>query len=263
MNRPETASGDPSDAYNLRLSSLVKRVQVERRQATPKQPKGKSKPPPLSKYRRRTANARERMRMKDINEGFERLRQSLPEMEEQSRGKKEKLTKFTILSLALNYIHALRDILGYPSEDGSRSSRSSGMTPSGSEESDLGSDAASTRTTSVSSASCDEICSNPSPSSSATDLKEYSMADPAPSVSPVMPRDLARSRDPLPGSSSTMMEFREAARSSPASSVSNPSLSPSPPPLPLPEECMDIDQSDLLDVSISIAALDGIEDIVM
>ena len=261
MSREDQGSGEPGDAYNLRLSSLVKRVQVERRQATPKQPKGKSKPPPLSKYRRRTANARERMRMKDINEGFERLRQSLPEMEEQGQGKKkEKLTKFTILSLALNYIHALRDILGYPPVDGDGSSSS--MTPSGSEESDLGSDAASTRTTSVSSASCDEVCSNPSPSSSATDLKEYSLAE-ASSVPPLIPNDLARSRDPLPGSSTTMMEFREEARSSPSSSASDPSLSPSPPPLPLPEECMDLDQSDLLDVSISLAELEGIEDIVM
>ncbi|PVD26715.1 hypothetical protein C0Q70_14393 [Pomacea canaliculata] len=113
--RKRTAAGE--EKYNLRLSSLVKRVQVERKHATPKEPKGKSKPPPLSKYRRRTANARERMRMRDINEGFERLKSCLPEMEEQEqKGKKEKVTKFTILSLALNYIHALRQVLGAGSE---------------------------------------------------------------------------------------------------------------------------------------------------
>nr|KAG5698110.1 hypothetical protein BaRGS_031800 [Batillaria attramentaria] len=133
----EAADAKNNEKYNLRLSSLVKRVQVEQRQSTPKEPKGKSKPPPLSKYRRRTANARERMRMQDINEGFEQLRDCLPEMDQQERGdkkgKKEKLTKYMILSLAMNYIHALRDILGYPPM-----SESGGSNAGTSEESDLG-----------------------------------------------------------------------------------------------------------------------------
>ena len=254
----DSASVDAGDTYNLRLSSLVKRAQVERRQAAPKQPKGKSKPPPLSKYRRRTANARERMRMQEINEAFERLRQSLPEMEEQQSQdkKKEKPTKLTVLSLALNYIHALRDILGYSSVD--TNSSGGGATASSSEESDLGSDGTSLCTVSTPSVSCDDTCSTSSPEpSTSADLKDICTLEPR-FVSAAISKSFSRCHDPLPGSSA-MMDFRGEARSSPSSS--DPSLSPSPPPLPLPEECMDLDQSDLLGVSMSLAALDGIDDI--
>lgn len=38
----------------------------------------KQRPPPLSKYRRKTANARERSRMKEINSAFETLRKAVP-----------------------------------------------------------------------------------------------------------------------------------------------------------------------------------------
>ena len=38
----------------------------------------KQRPPPLSKYRRKTANARERSRMKEINFAFETLRKAVP-----------------------------------------------------------------------------------------------------------------------------------------------------------------------------------------
>ncbi|XP_076441703.1 uncharacterized protein LOC143280862 [Babylonia areolata] len=250
MSRQEAKGEESGDAYNLRLSSLVKRVQVERRQSTPKQPKGKTKPPPLSKYRRRTANARERMRMKEINDGFERLREALPEMEEaKGQGKKkEKPTKLTVLNLALNYIHALRDILGYPAlSDGTGGGVASGH----SEESDLCSDAASTRTLSSSSASCDEICSNPSPDSSVLDMKEFALSDASSLLTSALPKDLTTCHTPAAPS---LMDFRMEARSSPSSS--DLSLSPTPPPLPLPEEYMEIVKSDLLDESMSLSEWD-------
>ncbi|XP_005095025.1 serine-rich adhesin for platelets [Aplysia californica] len=109
--RRSTRSTRNTENYNLRLSSLVKRVETERRQQEPKQPKGKVKPAPLSKYRRRTANARERDRMKEINEAFDNLKDSLPDVGRDDG--KNKITKFTILKLALNYIANLRDMLGY------------------------------------------------------------------------------------------------------------------------------------------------------
>ena len=70
------------------------------------------RPPPLSKYRRKTANARERTRMSEINEGFEDLKSVIPDLPE------GKLTKITTLRLALDYMHALRHLLGYEDADG-------------------------------------------------------------------------------------------------------------------------------------------------
>ncbi|KAL8590116.1 hypothetical protein ACOMHN_034346 [Nucella lapillus] len=256
----EKGEEEAGDAYNLRLSSLVKRVQVERRQSTPKQPKGKSKPPPLSKYRRRTANARERMRMQDMNDGFEHLRECLPEMEGQPENevkKKEKVTKLTVLNLALNYIHALRDILGYPAI--SDSSGSSEGVSAHSKGSDLSSDAASTRTLSTSSPSCDEVCSNLSPDSSSVvdvkDMKEFSLSDMPSYITSEISKNLPHCQD---SASSSMMEFRMEARCSPSSS--DLSLSPTPSALPLPEDCMDIDP---LDVSLSLAEWEDIGDIIL
>ena len=102
-----SGSGGGDKEYNLRTTSLINRVEVERRKATPKERKPKSKPPPLSKYRRKTANARERTRMTEINEGFEELKSVIPDLP------KGKLTKITTLRLALSYISALRSMLGY------------------------------------------------------------------------------------------------------------------------------------------------------
>jgi len=49
--------------YNLRTKSIQNRIEVERRTSEPRHPKPKHKPAPLSKYRRKTANFRERCRM--------------------------------------------------------------------------------------------------------------------------------------------------------------------------------------------------------
>src|SRR5215469_15258042 len=51
------------DKYNLRVRSIQNRIETEKRKKEPKRPKPKQKPPPLSKYRRKTANLRERCRM--------------------------------------------------------------------------------------------------------------------------------------------------------------------------------------------------------
>lgn len=98
--------------YNLRQRSIRKRIETEIRQKiTKKMPKPKEKPAPLSKYRRRTANARERTRMQEINDAFEHLRKVVPSFPMKNGMDNTKLTKITTLRLAVNYIAALSQIL--------------------------------------------------------------------------------------------------------------------------------------------------------
>ncbi|XP_043231068.1 helix-loop-helix protein delilah-like [Amphibalanus amphitrite] len=91
-------------SYSLRARSLQKRQETERRCAEPRAPRPKQRAAPLSKYRRKTANFRERERMKDIGRAFEVLQSALP-APLLERG--EKLTKVTVLRLAVSYIQAL------------------------------------------------------------------------------------------------------------------------------------------------------------
>lgn len=75
--------------------------------------KPKPKAAPLSKYRRKTANARERTRMREINSAFEHLRQCVPVSITgvETPSSNEKLTKITTLRLAMKYIRILSEIL--------------------------------------------------------------------------------------------------------------------------------------------------------
>ncbi|GBP50322.1 Helix-loop-helix protein delilah [Eumeta japonica] len=71
--------------------------------AAVREPRARRHVQPLSKYRRKTANARERSRMREINRAFETLRRAVPAAPAPS----EKLTKITTLRLAMRYIAAL------------------------------------------------------------------------------------------------------------------------------------------------------------
>ena len=117
-NKPKTkSSGGRSkkndDKYGLRACSIQKRIEVEGRKGQPKKrgPKPRPKPQPMSKYRRKTANLRERMRMGEINTAFENLREKIPTPLASNKGRCEKLTKINILHVAINYIRALESIL--------------------------------------------------------------------------------------------------------------------------------------------------------
>lgn len=97
--------------YNIRPKSIMKRIETEKRRHSKKEPKPKQKPPPLSKYRRKAANCRERTRMQDMNEAFEKLQKAVPSLGCETDENDEKLTKITTLRLAINYINALSTVL--------------------------------------------------------------------------------------------------------------------------------------------------------
>ncbi|XP_076057896.1 uncharacterized protein LOC143035152 [Oratosquilla oratoria] len=102
--------------YSLRTKSILKRIESEKNRQCDKkkEPKTKQKPPPLSKYRRKTANARERNRMREINDAFVTLQEALPSLPCPDA---EKLTKITVLKLAVNYIKALANVLDTDNTD--------------------------------------------------------------------------------------------------------------------------------------------------
>lgn len=118
-NSPDlkSKSGKNYEKYALRPRSIQVRIETEKRRKEPKKktPKPKTRAPPLSKYRRKTANARERDRMKDINTAFDTLQKVVPAypvLPMDAHGKTcEKLTKITTLRLAMNYIQALNQML--------------------------------------------------------------------------------------------------------------------------------------------------------
>lgn len=119
-NDYESNNSPKEDKYSLRPRS-VRRVTenlVKTEQNTNKQTKShkpKQKPAPLSKYRRKTANARERNRMREINQAFEALRRVIPQMASSHvPGANEKLTKITTLRLAMKYISTLSAALNGP-----------------------------------------------------------------------------------------------------------------------------------------------------
>uniref|UniRef100_A0A182P2L4 BHLH domain-containing protein n=1 Tax=Anopheles epiroticus TaxID=199890 RepID=A0A182P2L4_9DIPT len=74
--------------------------------------RGSAVPTVVRKKRRLAANARERKRMKGLNEAFDRLRQYLP-----SLGNDRQLSKHETLQMAQSYISALAELLDYINTD--------------------------------------------------------------------------------------------------------------------------------------------------
>lgn len=113
---PNNNSTD-SKGYSLRPRSTAKSTENEEYQEEVQRPRGrtqrssKQKSLPLSKYRRKTANARERSRMREINEAFENLRKSIPLVSTKCDNPSEKNTKISTLRLAMKYITVLSNAL--------------------------------------------------------------------------------------------------------------------------------------------------------
>ena len=101
----------PSKCQSLRLRSIRKRIETEQNKLVPKSRRPRERPAPLSKYRRRTANARERQRMQEVNVAFEKLKSTIPHHKLKQIDEK-KDTKITTLRCAITYINSLSELLG-------------------------------------------------------------------------------------------------------------------------------------------------------
>ncbi|XP_042883874.1 neurogenic differentiation factor 4-like [Penaeus japonicus] len=110
-NQNDSKGGSFAGKYQLRPRSMHSRRRCEADWSLQEKRKPKSRPAPLSKYRRKTANTRERHRMRQINCAFEKLREMLPRCSASRRGAASDMTKFTTLRLASAYIKALQEIL--------------------------------------------------------------------------------------------------------------------------------------------------------
>ena len=78
VNCVETVETLPDKSRSLRHSSVQKRLETEKARSQPRVRDKISKKYRLSKYRRKTENAKERERMKKFNEAFTTLRKILP-----------------------------------------------------------------------------------------------------------------------------------------------------------------------------------------
>merc|ERR1719412_2697366 len=100
----------PTKSRSLRTTSVRKRLEIEVKMAQPKTKGRMSKKARLSKYRRKSANAKERERMKKQNDVFEVLKQILP-VDKARRKDEDKETKVTTLRSAIEYINSLQSLL--------------------------------------------------------------------------------------------------------------------------------------------------------
>lgn len=115
-NNNSAVGAEKCEKYSLRPRAALKRDDDEEdsegwKPRAKNKKRAKQKSAPLSKYRRKTANARERCRMREINEAFETLRRVLPHLSAPQVDANEKLTKISTLRLAMKYIATLSRML--------------------------------------------------------------------------------------------------------------------------------------------------------
>lgn len=107
-------------SYSLRPRAAARKDREDLEEEETWKPRNRSrrrqkpKSAPLSKYRRKTANARERSRMREINDAFESLRKAIPHLASNCDSNNEKTSKIMTLRLAMKYITALSNALEEP-----------------------------------------------------------------------------------------------------------------------------------------------------
>lgn len=117
IRKPQNILPQPED-YNKEA------ILVNNAKKKPAKPAAKTSPQPVAVARR---NARERNRVKQVNNGFANLRQHIPNFIAQAfessngRGGNKKLSKVETLRMAVEYIRSLEDILAMDNPQGTTS----------------------------------------------------------------------------------------------------------------------------------------------
>jgi len=110
MEEDKITESLPEKSKSLRKTSLKKRLQTEIKKANPKAKEKVANKRKLSKYRRKTANAKERERMKKMNDVFATLKSVIP-VDNKEDQEEEKETKVTTLRSAIHYINYLKQLI--------------------------------------------------------------------------------------------------------------------------------------------------------
>ncbi|CAG9535253.1 unnamed protein product [Cercopithifilaria johnstoni] len=114
-NQPGVYCNQSDENFSWNQNYIQKEEEMEQLKIkVPRRNKGglrryKTPSPQLLRMRRQAANARERRRMNNLNDAFDRLRTVLP-----SVGTGRRLSKFETLQMAQQYIDCLAELLNKP-----------------------------------------------------------------------------------------------------------------------------------------------------
>merc|ERR1711953_296026 len=109
MEEDNIVSNLSDKSRSLRKTSVKKRLETELKKVSKRRKEKICKKPRLNKYQRKVANAKERERMKRMNEEYERLKKVVPMEQLNSEDGKDK--KVSILRSAILYIQALKQLI--------------------------------------------------------------------------------------------------------------------------------------------------------
>jgi len=109
MEEDSIVSNLSDKSRSLRKTSVKKRLETELKKVNKRRKEKICKKPRLNKYQRKVANAKERERMKRMNEEYERLKKVVPMEQLNSEDGKDK--KVSILRSAIVYIQALKQLI--------------------------------------------------------------------------------------------------------------------------------------------------------
>jgi len=109
MEEDNIVSNLSDKSRSLRKTSVKKRLETELKKVNKRRKEKICKKPRLNKYQRKVANAKERERMKRMNDEYERLKKVVPMEQLNSEDGKDK--KVSILRSAIVYIQALKQLI--------------------------------------------------------------------------------------------------------------------------------------------------------
>lgn len=105
MEEDNIVSNLSDKSRSLRKTSVKKRLETELKKVNKRRKEKICKKPRLNKYQRKVANAKERERMKRMNEEYERLKKVVPMEQLNSEDGKDKKVKLKLVLSEHHRIH--------------------------------------------------------------------------------------------------------------------------------------------------------------